>query len=85
MTSDAKIGLLLGLVFIFIIAFIINGLPNLRGDMNNNELTTNMAHSQDEPPGLGARERKAREVISRIEPIRKQQSSGLTIISTIEI
>ncbi len=28
MTSDAKIGLLLGLVFIFVIAFIINGLPN---------------------------------------------------------
>jgi nucleoid-associated protein YgaU len=30
MTSDAKIGLLLGLVFIFVIAFIINGLPNLK-------------------------------------------------------
>lgn len=29
MTSDAKIGLLLGLVFIFVIAFIINGMPNL--------------------------------------------------------
>jgi nucleoid-associated protein YgaU len=29
MTADAKIGLLLGLVFIFIIAFIINGLPHL--------------------------------------------------------
>ena len=31
MTADAKIGLLLGLVFIFIIAFIINGLPGLWG------------------------------------------------------
>ena len=30
MTSDAKIGLLLGLVFIFIIAFVINGLPRFR-------------------------------------------------------
>ena len=30
MTSDAKVGLLLGLIFIFIIAFIINGLPNLK-------------------------------------------------------
>jgi nucleoid-associated protein YgaU len=29
MTADAKIGLLLGLVFIFIIAFIINGLPSV--------------------------------------------------------
>ena len=28
MTADAKIGLLLGLVFIVIIAFLINGLPN---------------------------------------------------------
>jgi nucleoid-associated protein YgaU len=33
MTSDAKIGLLLGLVFIVIIAFVINGLPDfLQGD-----------------------------------------------------
>ena len=30
MTSDAKIGLLLGLIFIFVIAFVINGLPSLR-------------------------------------------------------
>lgn len=37
MTSDAKVGLLLGLVFIVIIAFLINGLPNLLakdGDSN---------------------------------------------------
>ena len=33
MTADAKVGLLLGLVFIVIIAFLINGLPNLlKGD-----------------------------------------------------
>jgi LysM repeat protein len=32
MTSDAKIGLLIGLVFIVIIAFLINGLPELIGD-----------------------------------------------------
>ncbi|NLZ07524.1 MAG: LysM peptidoglycan-binding domain-containing protein [Phycisphaerae bacterium] len=36
MTSDAKIGLLLGLVFIFVIAFIINGLPNF-GDRSKAE------------------------------------------------
>ncbi len=36
MTSDAKIGLLLGLVFIFVIAFIINGLPNF-GDRSQAE------------------------------------------------
>ena len=40
MTSDAKIGLLLGLVFIFIIAFIINGLPGLGKNTDSNELTS---------------------------------------------
>jgi nucleoid-associated protein YgaU len=65
MTSDAKIGLLLGLVFIFIIAFIINGLPSFHKDSNNNELTTNMTSSQNNPPGIGAKERKvSREVIN---------------------
>ena len=42
MTSDAKIGLLLGLVLIFVIAFILNGLPNLRGHEDSNALTTEM-------------------------------------------
>ena len=52
MTSDAKIGLLLGLVFIFIIAFIINGLPKLRGETDSNsELTKIMM--EDNPPGIG--------------------------------
>ena len=52
MTSDAKIGLLLGLVFIFVIAFIINGLPNFRDNTDNNELTTNMMSGQNDPLGL---------------------------------
>lgn len=51
MTSDAKIGLLLGLVFIFIIAFIINGLPNFRGSNNPNELMDGMINSQDNSVG----------------------------------
>ncbi|MHC4570480.1 MAG: LysM peptidoglycan-binding domain-containing protein [Planctomycetota bacterium] len=72
MSSDAKIGLLLGLVFIFIIAFLINGLPNFRGDGNNNELTTNMVSLQNNPPGLAAKERKAREVFNQIEPAKKR-------------
>jgi nucleoid-associated protein YgaU len=37
MTSDAKIGLLLGLIFIFIIAFILNGLPGLHGKGGSNQ------------------------------------------------
>jgi len=72
MSSDAKIGLLLGLVFIFIIAFLINGLPSFRSDRNNNELTTNMVSLQNEPPALAAKERKAREVFNQIEPVKKQ-------------
>ena len=62
MTSDAKIGLLLGLAFIFIIAFIINGLPNFRENENNNELTTNMVSWQNKPPVIAAKER---EIINR--------------------
>ncbi len=58
MTSDAKIGLLLGLVFIFIIAFIINGLPNFHKHRDNNELTTNIVSIHDSPPGIGTKERQ---------------------------
>jgi len=72
MGSDAKIGLLLGLVFIFLIAFLINGLPNFLKDRNNNELTTNMVGLQNNPPGLAAKERKAQEVFNRIELVKKR-------------
>lgn len=58
MTSDAKIGLLLGLVFIFVIAFLINGLPGLHHKDDTNKLTTNMVGLQSNPAGLGANERK---------------------------
>jgi nucleoid-associated protein YgaU len=57
MASDAKIGLLLGLVFIFIIALIINGLPSFREDESNNQLTTNMVSLQNNPPAIAAKER----------------------------
>jgi nucleoid-associated protein YgaU len=67
MTSDAKVGLLLGLVFIFIIAFIINGLPSFHRDKDNNELTTKMVGLQNGSPGLGAKERKAQESLTPIE------------------
>ena len=65
MTSDTKIGLLLGLTFIFIAAFVINGLPGLRDNANSNLLTTNLVNSQNNPPGIGASERKiSRQVIN---------------------
>jgi hypothetical protein len=47
MTSDAKIGLLLGLVFIFVIAFIINGLPNFGNRTNSAEATEMMGVQGD--------------------------------------
>ena len=63
MTSDAKVGLLLGLIFIFIIAFVLNGLPRFRNAANNSELTTNMVNSQNDNLGIGTRERKAQEFV----------------------
>jgi len=67
MTRDVKVGLLLGLAFIFMIAFIINGLPSFRGD--SNELTTTMVDLPNNPPGIGAKER---EFINRTESIEKE-------------
>ena len=55
MTRDVKIGLLLGLAFIFMIAFVINGLPSFRGDTN--ELTKSMVAPHNKQPGIGANER----------------------------
>ena len=69
MTSDAKIGLLLGFVFIFIIAFAINGLPRFRS--NSNELTTNMVSLPD-TLGIGGNERKAQEVFNWTEQVNQE-------------
>ena len=71
MTRDAKIGLLLGLVFIFIIAFVINGLPSFSGQKNNNELTTNMVGLRNNPPAIGAKERK---IINPVPIVQLEQS-----------
>jgi nucleoid-associated protein YgaU len=71
MTSDAKVGVLLGLVFIFIVAFLINGLGDLKSDKDNNELTEQMVQSYIvRSPGLGDSERKvSQELIEQIEPV----------------
>lgn len=60
MTSDTKIGLLLGLVFIFVIAFLINGLPSFRNQAqaHGNELSRRMIDFQEQGPGLAAQERQ---------------------------
>ncbi len=67
MTSDAKIGLLLGLLFIFIIAFVINGLPRFRNITNGSEMTTNMVSSQNDTQPIGSRERQAQGVFNWTE------------------
>lgn len=59
MTSDAKIGLLLGLVFIFIIAIIVNGLPTFHKAKTTNELTKNVVSIPNGTPAIAAKERKA--------------------------
>ena len=47
MTADAKVGLLLGLVFIVIIAFLVNGLPNF---FRGGEVSAAIDTSVTEPP-----------------------------------
>jgi len=85
MTSDAKIGLLLGLVFIFIIAFVINGLPRFRSTTNGSELTTNMVSSQNDPLGIGDRERKVQNLIDWPEPsVEDQPADAQTMPSSQE-
>ena len=92
MTSDAKIGLLLGLVFIFIIAFIINGLPKLRGESDSNELTEIMMKNNP-PAGIGGWERKADEVLSpppqvaeqTVEPQPALDNSSLTASGSTDV
>lgn len=72
MTSDAKIGLLLGLIFIFVIAFIINGLPRFRSVANSSELTTNMVSTPNGTLGIGTNERHAQEGFERPAPAIEQ-------------
>jgi len=74
MTRDAKIGLLLGLVFIFVIAFIINGLPGSGRRQNSNELTANLVGPQSGSPGLAVRERRVPLALNELGPRRSQSA-----------
>jgi nucleoid-associated protein YgaU len=67
MTSEAKIGLLLGLVFIFLIAFIINGIPIFHKGTDNNKLSTSMVSLENTPPGLAAKERRIQQAFEAAE------------------
>jgi len=89
MTSDAKVGLLLGLVFIFLIAFLINGLPNLRNNESNNELTISAVNTTNNGLGIADKQRKvSRQFIQqeiRFKALLPQNKPVLTAKSTNEI
>jgi nucleoid-associated protein YgaU len=76
MTSDAKVGLLLGLFFIFVIAFLINGLPRFRSDTNSNVLTT-MANSSGDT-FIGSNERQVQAALRQERPVHSEKTSAGT-------
>lgn len=70
MTSDAKIGLLLGLAFIAVIAFLINGLPDLYKEAQANETISSSITTNDNPSLLlGRKAEQAVEIIETKQPI----------------
>lgn len=70
MTSDAKIGLLLGGAFIAVIAFLINGLPDMYKEAQANETISNSITNNDNPSLLLARKaEQAVEIIETKQPI----------------
>ncbi len=79
MTSEAKIGLLLGLVFIFIIAFIINGLPSFWNKSDGSEVAAVTENPEDTALGIGANEKKAGEAIERIESAAPANNNGVVV------
>ncbi len=69
MTSDTKIGLLLGLIFIFVIAFVINGLPRFDQTQGPNELSYVLANYPEASPDLGAKVQKAQRYMENGYPL----------------
>jgi len=87
MTSDAKIGLLLGLIFIFVIAFIINGLPSLRPQTTKGEPGSVMP-GQDDRIDVAEATRKAQETINWGELIDQQTEEArgpVTATKSVEL
>jgi len=78
MSSEVKIGLLLGLVFIFLIAFIINGIPVFHKDTDNNKLSNNMVSLENTPPGLAAKERRIQQAFESAASVEQTQLASGT-------
>jgi nucleoid-associated protein YgaU len=89
MTSDAKIGLLLGLIFIFVIAFIINGLPNLRPQPTKGEaIPGNAMPTHDEILGVADTTQKAQDKLngwSDLPDTQTEEARGpVTVTTSVE-
>jgi nucleoid-associated protein YgaU len=81
MTSDAKIGLLLGLIFIFVIAFVINGLPSLRPPISKVEATTPLG-DEDFTGGVAGKTGQA--VDNWTQPPEPQRTGGEAARTVVE-
>lgn len=82
MTSDAKIGLLLGLVVIVIIAFLINGLPGLLNSGSSEvEVKTSIASYKSPSVGLSDKADKAVKAIKDLtEPAQNYRDVRYTAV-----
>jgi nucleoid-associated protein YgaU len=76
MTSDAKIGLLLGLIFIFIIAFVVNGLPGFLRGKPSNDLTTEVVKVSEARPIAQMERQIGAEVTDQNAPYRMSVSNN---------
>ena len=74
MTSDAKIGLLLGLVFIFVIAFVINGLPSLHPPISKTLANPTVALDETFTTGIAGSADQA--VTSITEPLDQPKANA---------
>jgi nucleoid-associated protein YgaU len=77
MTSEAKIGLLLGLVVIVIIALVVNGLPSFHKNDKSNDLTRDMVRLDNGSAALGEGERQVTRDIQNLNLQSPSQQSGL--------
>lgn len=67
MTSDAKMGLLLGLVIVVVIAFLINGLPGLFNKSEDEPVKTSIVSYSANDAGLSDKAKQAVNAISALD------------------
>lgn len=80
MTSDAKVGLLLGLVFIVIIAFLINGLPGIISNGTPTMAVDTSVRSNGDSLGLMDKVSKAANRVSEFDPLKiEKRDSGINL------